>query len=71
MTAALDDVLERRRFIAEATSQAAYWADLSRMAAVIQDDAPLLDAMQKAAAYARAFVGAAKDLLAPNKGGSQ
>ena len=71
MTAALDDVSDLRQFIAEAASQTAYWADVSREAAALRDDALLGYAVRKAAAYARAFVGAAKDLLAPNQGGSQ
>ena len=36
-----DDPLDARRFIAEHASQTAYWSDLAREAAVIEDDALL------------------------------
>jgi hypothetical protein len=55
--------LDPRQFIAQNAGQAAYWADLAREAAAICDDALLAYATRKAAAYARAFVGAAKDML--------
>ena len=68
MTAGLDDPLDPRQFIAEQASQAAYWADLAREAALIGDDPLLAYATRKAAAHARAFVGAAKDMLMPSDG---
>ena len=55
-------------FIAE---HAAYWSDVAREAARIRDDALLTYATRKAAAYARAFVGAAKDMLAENNEGDR
>jgi hypothetical protein len=55
--------LDARQFIAEHASQTAYWSDLAREAAMIEDDALLAYATRKAAGYARAFVGAAKDML--------
>jgi hypothetical protein len=51
-----------REFIAENAGQAAYWSDLAREAATIRDDALLTYATRKAAAFARAFVGAVKDM---------
>jgi hypothetical protein len=69
VTPSLDDFSDPHEFIAGAASQAAYWADLSREAAAIRDDALLAYAVRKAAAYARAFIGAAKDILTPNEGG--
>jgi hypothetical protein len=67
MTAALDDVSDPRRFIAQAASHAELW----REAAVIHDDPPLGYAVRKRAAYARATVGAAKDLVTPREAGSK
>jgi hypothetical protein len=62
---------EARQFIAENAIQTAYWADVARETATIQDDALLAYATRKAAAYARAFAGAAKDMLLPNEGGAR
>ena len=67
MTAPVDDALDPRQFIAENAGQTAYWADLAREAATISDDALLAYAARKAAAYARAFVGATKDMLVPDE----
>jgi hypothetical protein len=58
-------------FIAEHAADAAYWSDVAREAARIRDDALLTYATRKAAAYARAFVGAAKDMLAENDVGDR
>jgi hypothetical protein len=58
-------------FIAEHAADAAYWSDVAREAAKIRDDALLAYATRKAAAYARAFVGAAKDMLDKNYGGDR
>jgi hypothetical protein len=44
---------------------------VAREAARIRDDALLTYSTRKAAAYARAFVGAAKDMLAENDGGDR
>ena len=60
-----------RAFIAEHAAGAAYWADLAREAAIICDDVLLAYATRKAAACARAFVGAVKEMLLPNKAGGQ
>jgi hypothetical protein len=70
MTPLLDDIVDPREFIAQNAGQAAYWAELVREAAAIGDDALLAYAVRKAAAYARAFVGAAKDMLTTNEGGA-
>jgi hypothetical protein len=69
MTRVLDDSLDPRQFIAEHAARAAYWADLAREAALIEDDTLLAYATRKAAAFARAFVGATKDMLSENEGG--
>jgi hypothetical protein len=53
-------------FIAEHAADAAYWSDVPREAARIRDDALLAYGTRKAAAYARAFAGAAKGMLAEN-----
>jgi hypothetical protein len=58
-------------FIAEYAAFAAYWSDVAREAARIRDDALLTYATRKAAAYARAFAGAAKDMLAENDRGDR
>jgi hypothetical protein len=58
-------------FIAENAWQSAYWSDLAREAATIGDDALLAYATRKAAAYARAFAGATKDMLALNEGATR
>ena len=58
-------------FIAEHAADAAYWSDLAREAARIRDDALLAYATRKAAAYARAFVGAVKDMLETEEGRCQ
>jgi hypothetical protein len=71
MIPAPDDPSDPREFIVEKAWQAAYWADLAREAATNPDDALLGYATRKAAAYARAFVGAAKDMLEANEGGGQ
>jgi hypothetical protein len=63
-----DTSLDARSFIAENAWQSAYWSDLAREAATIGDDALLAYATRKAAGYARAFVGAAKDMLQPCEG---
>ena len=68
---ARNESLDARQFIAEHASQTAYWSDLAREAAVIEDDALLAYATRKAAAFARAFVGAAKDMLSENEGGER
>jgi len=70
MTDVSDIDSEARGFIAENASQASYWADLAREAATIRDDKLLAYATRKAAAYARAFVGAAKDMLLAKEGGT-
>jgi hypothetical protein len=70
MTPAPDDPHTRRQFIAENAGQAACWAELAREAATIGDVTLLAYATRKAAAYARAFVGAAKDMLQTNEGGA-
>ena len=62
---------DARGFIAENASQAAYWADVAREAATICDDTLLAYATRKAAAYARAFVGAVKDMLVATERGAQ
>jgi hypothetical protein len=67
MTAAVDPS-DPRQFIAENAWQASYWADLAREAATIGDDSLLAYPTRKAAAYARAFAGAAKDMLLANDG---
>jgi hypothetical protein len=59
---------DARQFIAENAFQTAYWSDVAREAATIRDDALLAYATRKAAAYARAFAGAAKDMLLPDDG---
>ena len=64
------DFATARFFISENAASAAYWADVAREAATIEDDALLAYATRKAAAYARAFVGAVRDLLEEN-GGAQ
>jgi hypothetical protein len=71
MSASLDNSADPRAFIAENAWQSAYWSDLAREAATIGDDALLAYATRKAAAYARAFVGAAKDMLQPIEGGAR
>jgi hypothetical protein len=72
MTNAPDIVSDARGFIAENAAQTAYWADVAREAATIRDDSLLAYATRKAAAYARAFVGATKDmLLLANEGGAR
>jgi hypothetical protein len=71
MSVAPDIRSEARQFIAENAFQTAYWSDVAREAATIRDDALLAYATRKAAAYARAFVGAAKDMLSPNEGGAR
>lgn len=58
-------------FIAEHAADAAYWSDVAREAARIRDDALLTYATRKAAAYARAFVGAVKDMLEIKEGSAQ
>ena len=64
--------LDARQFIAvEHADQTAYWSDLAREAAVIEDDALLTYATRKAAAFARAFVGAVKDILETEERGAQ
>jgi hypothetical protein len=68
MSVAPDINSDAREFIAENAFQTAYWSDLAREAATISDDALLAYATRKAAAYARAFAGAAKDMLLPNEG---
>jgi len=55
-------------FIAEHAADAAYWSDVAREAARIRDDALLTYATRKAAGYARAFVGAVKDMLEIKEG---
>jgi hypothetical protein len=67
MSVAPDINSDARQFIAENAFQTAYWSDVAREAATIQDDALLAYATRKAAAYARSFAGAAKDLLAANE----
>jgi hypothetical protein len=68
MSVSLDNSADPRAFIAENAWQSAYWSELAREAATIGDDALLAYATRKAAAYARAFVGAAKDMLQPIEG---
>jgi hypothetical protein len=62
-----EDPSDPRQFIAENAAKTAYWADLAREAASIDDDALLAYATRKASAYARAFVGMAKEFLATRK----
>jgi hypothetical protein len=62
---------DARQFIAENAFQTAYWSDVAREAATIRDDALLAYATRKAAAYARAFAGAAKDMLLPSEGAAR
>jgi hypothetical protein len=62
---------DAREFIAENAFQTAYWADVAREATTICDDALLAYATRKATAYARAFAGAAKDMLLANEGSSR
>jgi hypothetical protein len=59
----LNGAADPRAFIAEHAADAAYWSDVAREAATICDDALLAYATRKSAAYARAFVGAVKDML--------
>ena len=61
---------DARQFIAENAFHAAHWTDIAREAATICDDA-LAYATRKGTAYARAFAGAAKDMLLPNEGGAR
>jgi hypothetical protein len=68
MTPAVDDPSDPCQFIAESAGQTAYWADLAREAATISDDQLLAYATRKAAAYARAFVGAVRDMLLASDG---
>jgi hypothetical protein len=68
MSASLDKSADPRGFIAENAWRSAYWSDLAREAVTIGDDALLAYSTRKAAAYARAFVGAAKDMLQPIEG---
>jgi hypothetical protein len=55
--------------IAEHALQTAYWADVARKAATVSDDKLMEYAIVKAAACARAFVGAVKDLPRTTGGG--
>ena len=71
MSIAHDLNSDARQFIAEHASQTAYWCDVAREAATISDDALLAYATKKAVAYARAFAGAAKDMLQPNERGAR
>jgi hypothetical protein len=71
MSDAADINSEAHEFIAENAFQTAYWSDVAREAATIRDDALLAYSTRKAAAYARAFAGAAKDLLLPNQGAAR
>lgn len=50
-------------FISENAEDAAYWSHLVAEAVRIEDQTLLIYATKKAAAYARAFVGAVKDML--------
>jgi hypothetical protein len=65
----LTGAADLREFIAQHSAGGAYWSDVAREAAKIHDDALLTYATRKAAAYARAFVGAVKDMLSENEGG--
>jgi len=67
----LTGAADPRAFIAEHAADAAYWSDVAREAARIRDDALLAYATRKAAAYARAFVGAVKDMLETEDGRCQ
>jgi hypothetical protein len=71
MTFPLKSPADPRAFIAEHAASAAYWADLAREAALISDDALLDYATRKAAAFARAFVGAVKDILESEERGAR
>ena len=71
MSAAPDIKSDARQFIAENACQTAYWSDVAREAATICDDALLAYATRKATAYARAFAGAAKDMLLPDEGSAR
>ena len=71
MSATSDNSNDARGFIAENAWQSAYWSDLAREAATIGDDALLAYATRKAAAYARAFAGATKDMLSLNEGATR
>jgi len=68
MTPSLDNPADPRAFIAEHAANTAYWSDLAREAATICDDALLSYATRKASAYARAFVGATRNMLLPDEG---
>lgn len=68
MTPSLNNPADPRAFIAEHAANTAYWSDLAREAAIIGDDALLAYATRKSAAFARAFVGAAKEMLLSNEG---
>jgi hypothetical protein len=70
-TFAPDGPADPRAFIAEHAADTAYWSDLAHEAAHIRDDALLTYATRKAAAYARAFVGAVKDMLETKEGRDQ
>ncbi len=63
--------LDPRAFIEENAAKASYWADLAREAAAIGDDALLIYASKKAAAYARAFVGVVKELILDDFGAAR
>jgi hypothetical protein len=69
VSVAPDINFDARQFIAENAFQTSYWSDMAREGATIQDDALLAYATRKATAYARAFAGAAKDMLAANEAG--
>jgi hypothetical protein len=71
MSDAADINSDARQFIAENAFQTAYWSDVAREAATIRDDALLAYATRKAAAYARAFAGAAKGMLLLNEGAAR
>ena len=71
MSTTSDNPLDPRGFIAENAWQSAYWSDLAREAATIGDDTLLAYATRKAAAYARAFVGAVRDMLLAADGVAQ
>lgn len=70
-TFSLDSSADPRAFIAEHAANAAYWSDLAREAVAIEDDALLAYATRKAAAYARAFVGATRDMPSQIDGGDR
>ena len=57
--------------LAPPTTSGQPYLDVAREAATIRDDALLAYATRKAVTYARAFAGAAKEMLLPNEGSAR